>query len=216
MKNVAFFVYDCGGSDGAKLAPMSQFPFILASGSPRRKLLLKQIGLRFKAVPSRAPESLRRNESASENAERLALAKAREVARRFRSGVIIGADTIVVVGTKILGKPKNGADARRMLGVLSGRVHSVYTGLALVEARTGRFVSEVVRTRVTFRKLSPQEIDVYVKSGSPMDKAGAYGIQDDYGAVFVEKVDGCFYNVMGFPLSRFYEVLQQFLAVKRT
>lgn len=195
---------------------MAQFPFILASGSPRRQLLLRQIGLRFKAVPSRAPERLRRNESASENAERLALTKAREVARRFRSGVIIGADTIVVVGRKILGKPKNGADARRMLGVLSGRVHSVYTGLALVDAGTGRCVSEVVRTRVKFRKLSPQEIDGYVRSGSPMDKAGAYGIQDDYGAVFVEKVDGCFYNVMGFPLSRFYEVLQQFLAVKRT
>lgn len=215
MKNVAFFVYDGGGPDRGKLMSMAQFPLILASGSPRRKKLLRQIGLRFKVVPSRAPERLRGNKSASGNAKRLALAKAREVARRFKVGVIVGADTIVVVGKRILGKPKNSADAQRMLGALSGRVHSVYTGLALVDARTGRSVSEVVRTKVTFRKLSSHEIDKYVRSGSPMDKAGAYGIQDDYGAVFVEKVDGCFYNVMGFPLSRFYEVLQQFLAVER-
>lgn len=186
-------------------------PLTLASASPRRKLLLKQLGLRFATKPSMVRESFRPAESPASNAKRIALEKALSVRRSVQKGIIIGADTIVVLDGKILGKPKNRNDARRMLRLLSGREHLVYTGYALVDVKTGKSITGVERTRVRFRRISSREIERYVASGSPMDKAGAYGIQDDYGAVFVEKVNGCFYNVMGFPLSRFYTTLHKFV-----
>jgi len=179
-------------------------PLILASQSPRRRQLLRQIGLRFRVIPSHVPERIRKKESPASNAKRIALDKANEVASRVKRGIVIGADTVVVLDHHVLGKPKTAADARRMLRLLSGREHVVYTGFALVDARTGRKRSGVVSTKVRFRPLSTEEIAEYVRSGSPMDKAGAYGIQDDFGAVFVDKVNGCFYNVVGFPLSRFF------------
>jgi septum formation protein len=186
-------------------------PIILASQSPRRRILLRQIGLRFRVVPSHVPERIRHGETPRANARRIAVAKAREVASRTTNALVIGADTIVVLDGHILGKPSSPADARRMLRKLSGRQHVVYTGFALVDARTGYCRSGVEATRVRFRRLTREEIDAYVKSGSPMDKAGAYGIQDDFGAVFVEKVNGCFYTVVGFPLSRFYSEWERFL-----
>ncbi len=187
---------------------------VLASRSPRRQLLLKQIGLTFAVKPSRVREVILPAESPSVNAKRIALEKARDVGRQLKKGIIIGADTIVVVGRQVLGKPKSRKDAKRMLLLLSGRSHYVYTGFALLNAASGKHVSDVVRTKVWFRRLSQREIDQYVKGDSPMDKAGAYGIQDDYGAVFVERVEGCFYNVVGFPLSRFYVVLKRFLGAR--
>lgn len=185
---------------------------ILASSSPRRKLLLRQIGLTFTVDPSRVEERLNGSESPARNARRIALEKATEVARRRASGIVVGADTIVVLGRSILGKPKSEREAARMLKRLSGRSHVVYTGFAIVDGRTGSALSDVVRTRVWFRPLGASEIARYVRSGSPLDKAGAYGIQDDFGAVFVESIDGCFYNVVGFPLVRFYQRLGEFLA----
>ncbi len=179
-------------------------PLILASQSPRRRQLLRQIGLRFRVIPSHVPERIRKKESPASNAKRIALDKANEVASRVKRGIVIGADTVVVLDHHVLGKPKTAADARRMLRLLSGREHVVYTGFALVDARTGKKRSGAVSTKVRFRPLSTEEIAEYVRSGSPMDKAGAYGIQDDFGAVFVDKVNGCFYNVVGFPLSRFF------------
>lgn len=184
---------------------------ILASSSPRRKKLLRQIGLSFIVKPSNAEERFRSTESPAQNAKRIALEKALTVQDSLKSGIIIGADTIVVLGKTILSKPRDKKDAQRMLRMLSGKTHQVYTGFALVDVKTGRRYAGVEKTSVTFRKLSTDEIRRYVTSGSPMDKAGAYGIQDDYGAVFVEKVEGCFYNVMGFPLSRFITVLKQFV-----
>jgi septum formation protein len=184
---------------------------ILASSSPRRKKLLRQIGLSFAVKPSKIEERFRATESPAQNAKRIALEKALTVRDSLKSGVIVGADTIVVLGRKILTKPRDHKDAERMLRMLSGRTHRVYTGFALVDVKTGRRYAGVEKTSVTFRRLSADEIRRYVASGAPMDKAGAYGIQDDYGAVFVEKVEGCFYNVMGFPLSRFYSVLKQFV-----
>jgi septum formation protein len=186
-------------------------PLILASQSPRRRLLLKQIGLKFSVRPSSVPEDVLDHESPEQNVKRIALAKALEVARRVRRGIVVGADTIVVLGNEILGKPRSAGEAKRMLRKLSGRQHVVYTGFALVDASTGRKIVDVERTKVKFRKLNAVEIDEYVASGSPMDKAGAYGIQDDYGAVFVERVEGCFYNVVGFPLTRFYLDLRRFV-----
>lgn len=183
---------------------------ILASQSPRRRLLLKQIGLKFTVRPSKIEEVFSSRQSPRSNARRIALEKARDVARNVSRGIIVGADTIVVVDGTILGKPRTKKDARAMLMKLSGREHLVYTGFALVDARTGRFVAGVERTRVRFRRLERDEVAAYVETGAPMDKAGAYGIQDDYGAVFVESVQGCFYNVVGFPLARFYSTLTEF------
>lgn len=187
-------------------------PFILASQSPRRRKLLKQIGMKFRIVPSRAAEIVSPNQTPSDNAQRIALEKALEVARRVRRGIILGADTIVVLDHRVLGKPKSKEDAKRMLRSLSGREHSVFTGFALVDVKSGQHTTGVEETRVRFRKLEEEEIISYINSGSPMDKAGAYGIQDDFGAVFVERVNGCFYNVVGFPLARFYSTFQQFTA----
>jgi septum formation protein len=187
-------------------------PLVLASASPRRKLLLRQIGLTFTIEPSSIHERLDRRASPAANARRIALEKATEVASRKKKGIVVGADTIVVLGRSILGKPKHRKEAARMLRRLSGRTHVVFTGFALVDAASGSVLSDVVRTRVRFRRLSDREIADYVRSGSPLDKAGAYGIQDDFGAVFVESIEGCFYNVVGFPLVRFYQRLQEFVS----
>jgi nucleoside triphosphate pyrophosphatase len=185
--------------------------FILASRSPRRRLLLKQIGLTFVVKPSGVQERCSRSETPARNVRRIALEKAQHVASGLRNGIVIGADTIVVIRKRILGKPRNKKEAVAMLKTLSGKKHVVHTAFALVNAATGGWMVDAVRTDVYFRKLSDEEIRAYVSSGSPLDKAGAYGIQDDYGAVFVERVNGCFYNVVGFPLERFFKRLGEFL-----
>lgn len=181
-------------------------PLVLASASPRRYRLLSRLGLKPVVVPSGIDES-----SIESNPERLvvglAMRKARSVARMHRSAVTLGADTAVVIEGEILGKPQSPVEAAAMLKRLSGRTHSVFTGLALAEDRTGRWISGVEETRVTFAKLRDHEIESYVATGSPLDKAGAYGIQDDLGALLVSRIDGDFYNVVGLPLRRFYEML---------
>jgi len=190
-------------------------PLILASRSPRRKRLLRQIGLKFTVRPSDVREDVLDHEPPERNAKRIALTKAVQIAKDLKIGIVIGADTIVVLGTRILGKPRTHAEARRMLRSLSGRMHTVYTAFALIDAATQKQTVQIEKTKVWFRTLSGREIAEYVASGSPMDKAGAYGIQDDYGAVFVERVEGCFYNVVGFPLTKFYKTLQKFLHDRR-
>lgn len=185
-------------------------PVILASQSPRRKNLLKQIGMKFRVVPSHVAEVMSPNQSPGDNAKRIALEKATEVATQVREGIVIGADTIVVLDHHVLNKPTSKEDAKRMLKLLSGREHSVFTGFALVDAESKKHIAGVEETKVRFRRLDEKEILTYIDSGSPMDKAGSYGIQDDFGAVFIEKVNGCFYNVVGFPLARFYSTYQQF------
>jgi septum formation protein len=160
-------------------------------------------------------ENVLDHEPPERNAKRIALTKAVQIAKGLKLGIVIGADTIVVLGKKILGKPRTPAEARRMLKSLSGRRHTVYTAFALIDAATQKKMVRIEKTKVWFRTLSRREIAEYVASGSPMDKAGAYGIQDDYGAVFVERVEGCFYNVVGFPLTKFYVALQKFLHHRR-
>ena len=182
-------------------------PLTLASQSPRRKVLLRQIGLTFSVRISAVPETMLDHETPEHNAKRIALSKALKVAKSVKRGIVIGADTIVVLKGRILGKPRSRSEAKLMLRSLSGRMHTVYTAFALVDVEYGKHVVDIEKTKVWFRKLSESEIVEYVASGSPMDKAGAYGIQDDYGAVFVERVEGCFYNVVGFPLTRFYKAL---------
>jgi septum formation protein len=185
-------------------------PLVLASQSPRRIDLLKQIGLNPIVLPSHIPEEFDPRCSPIENARTLALEKAKEVACQVDDAIIVGADTIVVLDGMLLGKPQDEDDARRMLRLLSGRTHTVVTGFALIDCLSGRSFIEHEETQVTFRVLPETEIEEYILSGSPMDKAGAYGIQDDYGAVFVVRIEGCFYNVVGFPLSKFYASLQKF------
>jgi septum formation protein len=184
-------------------------PFILASRSPRRLALLTQIGLTVRVVVSDVPEDLDPALEPEANAESLARLKALHVARDIPEGIVLGADTIVVIDHHVLGKPADEADATRMLQLLSGRTHTVYTGFALVDRPSGRIVSGVEGTKVTFRELPLDEITAYIRGGSPMDKAGAYGIQDDYGAVFVTRIEGCYYNVVGLPLARVHEEIKK-------
>ena len=184
-------------------------PIILASGSPRRAELLKKIGLNFTIRPSAVNENNIPLLSPAEYVVELARRKAKAVAANVARGILIGADTIVVLGHNILGKPTSEVEACDMLRQLSGKTHRVFTGLALIDRPSNRETSAVEMTEVTFRHLADDEIAAYVRSGEAMDKAGAYGIQDA-SAVFAEKINGCFYNVVGFPLTRFYVTIRSF------
>jgi septum formation protein len=182
---------------------------ILASNSPRRRELLAQIGLVFTVSPADVDESVLPGEAPEPYAVRLALDKARSAAMRAGKGIVIAADTIVVAGGAILGKPTDAEDARRMLKALSGRQHEVVTGLAVMDAATRRSSARTSVTKVWFRDLSEREINAYVATGEPLDKAGAYGIQER-GALMVERIEGCYSNVVGLPLSLLGEILREF------
>lgn len=189
-----------------------KLPLILASQSPRRSKLLTQIALKFEIIPSSIDESEHPlHINPDEYAGQLSLKKAQEVASRLDyPSIVLGADTIVSLDNAILNKPTDAADAVRMLNMLSGNTHVVYSGVSLVESGIGRSVTEVKATKVTFRKLEQNEIEAYVAAGSPLDKAGAYGIQDDIGAVFISHIEGCYYNIVGLPLEMLYSMLNKF------
>jgi septum formation protein len=173
---------------------------ILASASPRRRQLLGTAGIQFEAIESMAPEQHAAGEPARDYALRMARDKAIAVSSRFREAIVIGADTIVVCETQILEKPADPADARRMLAMLSGRTHTVVTAFAL--ARDGKILeTSPVESKVTFRKLSDAEIEDYIATDEPFDKAGAYGIQG-VGGGFISQVEGSRDNVMGLPTER--------------
>jgi septum formation protein len=183
---------------------------ILASSSPRRKILLRQTGLPFEAVDSNLVEEHPAGLPPPQLVQSLAVRKATIVARGATDAIVVGADTVVCIDGEILGKPRDAEDACAMLARLSGRTHTVHTGFALIDVPSHHTFVDAEQTAVTFRDLGEDEIGAYVGSGSPMDKAGAYGIQDDYGAVFVTRIEGCFYNVVGFPLARFFMRLGEF------
>jgi septum formation protein len=189
-------------------------PIILASQSPRRRALLSQINLSFTVHPSNISEDNNQNLSPVELVKKLARQKAMDIAQNYRSTLVIGADTIVVHNDEILGKPNDEYEAGLLLKRLSDDTHEVYSGVCLVLTNPHKSASKTTsfyeRTEVTFANLSEQEIDDYIKTGSPMDKAGAYGIQDDWGSLFVKKIQGDYYNVVGFPLHKFYSVLKEF------
>lgn len=182
---------------------------ILASASPRRRDLLKMIGLDFTVQPASIPEPLVDDLEPSVQVRTLALAKARAVAEQLDRGVVLGADTVVVLEGQILGKPEDAPGARFMLEFLQGREHLVYTGVALVDASTGREAAEHEQTRVRFRPLDKHQIEWYISTGEPMDKAGAYGIQG-LGSVLIEGVYGCYFNVVGLPVARVVRMLTGF------
>lgn len=172
---------------------------ILASASPRRAALLKQAGISFEVIPPRVDESRSALEDPWSLVKSLALAKAYAVAGETPSGLILAADTTVYCRGRILGKPGSALEARKMLTLLSGRKHIVVTGLALIQSPRGRVLYGCSTTRVFFRKLDRTLIDAYVASGEPRDKAGAYAIQGR-AALFVERLEGCYFNVVGLPL----------------
>lgn len=183
----------------------------LASKSPRRRKLLKQLNITFKSIYVETEEKVNPNEKPSSTVRRIANEKLKKAREIIFEGLIITADTIVVLENKVIGKPKSKKDAFNILRKLSGKIHTVYTGYSIFNCSTQKQITEFEKTKVKFRELSDEEILEYIKSGSPMDKAGAYGIQDDFGAVFIEKINGCYYNVVGLPLAKFYHSLLRIL-----
>ena len=176
---------------------------VLASSSPRRRELLASLGLTFSVHHADVDESLLPSESAFDAAERLARVKAERVAREAPDALVVGADTLVVLEGAALGKPRDRADARRMLSALAGRTHDVVTGVAC--ARGGRVVSGREATRVVFAPMTQAEIEAYAASGEPDDKAGAYALQG-LGGLFVERVEGSPSNVVGLPVRLVYRL----------
>lgn len=183
---------------------------ILASNSPRRQELLRNAGFEFEVVPSRIDEVFEADHDPAEVVARLALHKAEEVASRVQQpdAVVLGADTVVVVDGEPLGKPRTDQDAAAMLERLSGCEHEVITGIALVDPHSPRRALAHQLTRVLFRPLTRREIDEYVASGEPADKAGAYAIQGRAGR-FVTRLEGCYFNVMGLPVALVDQLLRE-------
>lgn len=186
---------------------------VLASESPRRKKLLALLGFDFEVIPAYIDEdSIAIDGLPEDYVQKLSLMKAEKVASKMKDdAIVIGADTIVVLGSQVLNKPIDEYDAYNMLRQLSDNTHQVYTGLALVDVSSKLAQTSYKKTNVTFRFLEDEEIWAYINSGSPMDKAGSYGIQDDFGAVFVSHIDGCYYNIVGLPLELLYSSLKSFV-----
>ncbi len=183
---------------------------ILASQSPRRKWLLEQIGLEFDIIPSNFDEDIENKKFSKKLIESLAYEKAKEVSQRIDDkALIIAADTVVILGEQILGKPVDEADATKMLQKLSGQTHKVITAIAIIDKYEEKTLLNSTISKVKFKKLSEREISDYIKTGEPMDKAGSYGIQA-YGSLFVEKVEGCYNNIVGLPLNLLCEMLKSF------
>jgi nucleoside triphosphate pyrophosphatase len=184
---------------------------ILASASPRRAEILVHAGISFELLPVNVDETPQPGESAAAMCRRLAEAKAGAAVARIGSGIdpaiVVAADTTVEIEGEILGKPSSPESARRMLRLLSGRTHRVLTALALIRLPDGEARTEIEITEVHFAVLSEQQIADYVATGEPMDKAGAYAIQERAGA-FIERVEGCYFNVVGLPLSRLVRMLK--------
>lgn len=186
---------------------------ILASGSPRRRELLDQMGLEYDVILSKVDESSSGELPPSELVQVLARMKAKAVAKKIRAkkeeALVIGADTIVVLEGQVLGKPENNLDAEKMLERLSGIMHKVYTGVAIVDVKSATEEVFVQKTNVYMKSISQEEITAYVLTGEPLDKAGSYGIQGK-GGVFIEKIEGDYFSVMGLPISKLYESLKKF------
>lgn len=181
---------------------------ILASGSPRRSEMMSRITTEFKIMIPDIDETMTDNESPSEMVERLALEKAQVIIQKTGGKYpVLAADTIVV-HNRVLGKPTDEEDACRMLEELANDSHFVITGVAIVHPSISKRISFTEKTEVFFGPINKSEIEAYVKSGEPMDKAGSYGIQGA-GGCFITKINGCFYNVMGFPLNRIYNYLKE-------
>lgn len=182
--------------------------FILASASPRRRELLSSIGLEFEVIPSNVPEVYTAGEVPEEYVARLSRDKARALAESNPSRWVIAADTTVLLGDQLLEKPADPADAARMLATIAGRTHIVYTGVTLEHAESGYRDTRVAESEVRMLPLSPDEIEWYVATGEPLDKAGAYAVQG-VGAMFIESIHGSYTNVVGLPLATLFLMLRR-------
>ncbi|MCX7785068.1 MAG: Maf family protein [candidate division WOR-3 bacterium] len=182
------------------MTQLNNYPIYLASKSPRRQNLLKQLGIKFKILIPKISECIS-EKNPQLYAIKIAHQKVNAVENKVHRGIIIGVDTIVTINKKILGKPKNRKDARRMLNLLSGRTHHVISGLCLLSKPDNTIIIDFERTKVKFRKLTEIEIENYLKTKEPYDKAGAYGIQGK-ARLFVERIEGCYLNVVGLPVSK--------------
>ncbi len=175
---------------------------------------MRNLGFNFEVMPSDFDENIDTQIPPAEYVTLLSAGKAEDIAGKIRKdAIIIAADTIVVLGAEIINKPADEQQAFDMLKKLSGITHEVYTGITLVNTAGSSEISDYQRTEVTFRELKDDEVWAYIKSGSPMDKAGAYGIQDDFGAVFVSRIEGCYYNIVGLPLELLYRKLKELINV---
>ena len=183
---------------------------ILASSSPRRKKILEKIKFEFSVVPSNINEDFNRGLPPEAFTEHWAREKAKDVAKDHPQSLVIGADTVVFLDGKILGKPKDNKSSEKMLHNLSGRTHEVITGVSLININSNLDITFNERTFVSINTLSNEHIYDYIYSYKPYDKAGSYGIQDGF-SVHIEKIRGCYYNVMGFPVSKFYYLYNSIL-----
>lgn len=181
---------------------------VLASKSPRRKALLEQIGLKFIVDVSEFKENLPENLSPKSMVKKFSLEKAKTVSKRHKNSIIIAADTVVVLNNEIIGKPKTAVNAVKILKKLSGKMHKVITGFAIIDSASGKKITKTVETKVYFKKMTKKEIDWYVLTGEPLDKAGAYGVQEK-GALFIEKIEGDYFNVVGLPIFSLVECLKR-------
>ncbi len=187
---------------------------ILASKSPRRQALLKLLQVPFRILTAETSEDFEPSRSPKEIVTELAMRKGKAVCNLYPAEtadkLVLAADTIVVLDGDVLNKPNDEAHAFEMLSKLQGRTHEVFTGFALMRGK--EVVTDFERTAVTFSPMSAEEICTYIRLAKPFDKAGAYGIQDDFGACFIERIEGCYYNVVGLPLAKLYKTLKQFQA----
>lgn len=190
---------------------LEKIDIILASNSPRRYELLQSIGLKFKVIPSEVEEEQAIELDPVGGTIANARKKGLSVAEKHPDSLVICADTIVVLGERPMGKPLNEQEAYDMLRALSGKTHQVYTAIGLLLLKYDKTKFETVCTDVTFRDLSDEEIWAYINTGEPSDKAGAYAVQGQ-GSILVERINGCYFNVVGFPLSRFFTMLDEFLS----
>jgi septum formation protein len=182
---------------------------VLASSSPRRRELLRLMGLTFRVDHAEYEEVMDPSMPPHRLARHLSLEKARSVAAKYSDAIIIAADTFIRFRGKLLGKPDTMPEARRMLGMLNGKTHSVITGFTVMDTLTGKRISKAVETKVRFRRLTADEIASYVRTGEPLEKAGAYAIQG-LGAVIVKEIQGDYFNVIGLPLSSLAQALKKF------
>lgn len=192
------------------MAELNQKKLVLASASPRRKKLLKELGFQFEVIPSTIEEYVPPGTLPDDAVKTLALQKAQDISNTLKyPAIIIGADTTVVINNESLGKPRDTQEAFEMLKLLSGNTHTVITGIAIIDNSNNKSIVDSVYSEVTFKKLSDEEIVNYIKTKEPMDKAGAYAIQG-IGSIFIEKIQGCYSNIVGLPVPRLNEILKQF------
>ncbi|OGI00038.1 MAG: septum formation protein Maf [Candidatus Melainabacteria bacterium GWF2_32_7] len=189
---------------------MTNKKIILASASPRRKELLANLGLKFEVIPSEIEEIIEGKVFSCQLIEQLALDKVMDVKEKVNyPAIIIGSDTVVVIDNKILGKPKDKQDAFNMLKMLSGNTHEVISAIAITDTETGKTLANSVTSKVTFKELSNSEINNYIATGEPMDKAGAYAIQG-IASIFIKSISGCYTNIVGISTYKLVEMLKEF------